>query len=74
MTKFKVYYRTILEQAIEVEVDVPEGDDGFEMAVDKAYDSVQGAPFMGWNFDASGDWEPAYARNLENGDEQEYGW
>lgn len=77
MTKFTVVYRTILEQSVAVDIDeesLYEGEDVFEAALDKAYDNLSSVPFIGWQFDTTGDWEPTFARNLDTGDEQEFGW
>ena len=73
MTKFKAYFSSGIEQSVEVDIDVygMDPEDALEKALEEAHDEVTSVPFIGWNFDAAGDWEPTYVRNLETGDELE---
>lgn len=66
MATFKVFFQTVVEQCVEVEAD------DFEDAIDIAYDQVKSVPFIGWEFDASGDWDFCFAENEETGDTCEY--
>lgn len=52
MTKWKVYFSTTVEQSVEIEGDFEEDYEVEEAAFDK----LKQVPFIGWEFDSSGDW------------------
>ena len=63
MATYTMYFTSIVEQAVEVDAE------DLDLAVDQAYDKLQGMPFISWQISSSGDWELDSAENHDTGEQ-----